>query len=266
MVTVIAVLAGELVEPVELVELEDTVPAGLLTTPERNTPDTTKPWLDTDATRPTPAAKEGLAGTERAGPAGRDGGGAPWRRDAPNPPLAPDPPAADPPAPDPPAAPDPPPAPGRTPPHPPPTAGVMVTARADNEVADTRVPTAVTQSPTATAPAPTVWVRLKRVDAVQLTVTSPMLGPCTCIEGGVRAATVPDVPGTRLGPDRGVAVVEVVAAPAPEVVGPPHAATAKGRAAAASNAAARVVLFTSSLSHSLRRASMGARRAARVAG
>ena len=124
------------------------------------------------------------------------------------------------------------------------------------------VPVTVTQSPTATDDAAAVAFCVNVVDDVHVTVTWPVSWLWTSIDDAVMAATEPDAPGPNR--PRGV----VVAAPA--AAGPATKAIATAAATVVvTRRVERCIVVSFSLDrfhHSLRRASIGASRAARLAG
>jgi hypothetical protein len=175
----------------------------------------------------------------------------------PNPPNPPRAPAPNPPAPPGPAA------------HVPDDVGLLIVMdRAATVVLDffDGVPVTVRQSPTATALTVSVAVSENVVLGVQLTAVCPAVGLCTCIVVPEMEATLP------LAPAPVGAVAAPAAAPIPRTTVVQSAAIPAGTAQRPRRrlwwrvVSMRAFSFVVSIIYSLRRASMGARWAARLAG
>ncbi len=157
---------------------------------------------------------------------------------------------------------------------PPPVAGLISTDVAVSSPAGVSAggtgPVANAQSPTTRSAAVAVTVSVKPVEGVNVTRTWPVRGFCTWMSVAVTAATVPAVPrGGELLCVAGSAALALEGLPL-AVEGLPQALTATAITTAATLAATNKArepatrLFM--VPHSLRSASMGASRAARLAG
>ncbi len=249
----------------------------------RRTASTTKPVAETEVTLPLAPPKVPLPNAPRL-PVGRGRALKLGRGVAPVPPPRPNPP--NPPPPNPPA-----------PVQLPLTGALMVTVvavtgEAADPVAD-GVPTTVTQLPTVTSFAVTDTVSVIGVLAVKVTVTCPEVGFWTSRLDPETAAAVPTTPGKAAWPADGdgllpgAAELAMVAAGVAELPAPPpHAVTprttipsparagAQRRPAADARFVAAAIMMRSHpcrcsfavVAHSPRSASIGASRAARVAG
>lgn len=126
---------------------------------------------------------------------------------------------------------------------------------------------AVTHTPTDTADAGTLATWVKVVLDEYVTVVWPLVGFCTSTLPGESAATSPKAPGNCRLPVAGAEVVGVAATlAAPVPLDPQADSTPAEASAAATSRAGRYEQGLSVMAYSLRRASMGASRAARLAG